>query len=129
MRISALAILFCTFAATLASPVSSSNDLASISKRCCILCDNLYARCGSNDKREAVETEEEALFGPTKRCCLNCDNPNVRYKRDETLAQWPSKRCCILCDNSYARCGSNDKRDVVESLEDAVVSCEDSLSL
>lgn len=31
-------------------------------KRCCILCENPYARCGSKDKREAVGTLEEALF-------------------------------------------------------------------
>ncbi|OJI85314.1 hypothetical protein ASPTUDRAFT_41516 [Aspergillus tubingensis CBS 134.48] len=56
----------------LASPVGSNQD-SSIAKRCCILCDNPYARCGANDKREAVQTEEEVFQGPEKRCCVNCD--------------------------------------------------------
>lgn len=46
---------------------------SSIAKRCCILCDNPYARCGANDKREAVQTEEEVFHGQAKRCCVNCD--------------------------------------------------------
>lgn len=32
-------------------------------KRCCINCDNPYAQCRSMDKREAVATLEDALFG------------------------------------------------------------------
>ncbi|KAE8378988.1 hypothetical protein BDV26DRAFT_291704 [Aspergillus bertholletiae] len=134
MRFSAVGIL-CSLLVlpSFASPVEtrnptslaagpSSNNLTWISKRCCILCDNPYARCGANDKREAVETEEEALFGPEKRCCINCDNPNARCKRHETPAQWPEKRCCILCDNPYARCGSKDaeKREVVDTLQEAI---------
>ncbi|KAB8260956.1 hypothetical protein BDV32DRAFT_148830 [Aspergillus pseudonomiae] len=97
-----------------ASPVETRNptSLAAdtsgneswIGKRCCILFDNPYARCGANDKREAVETEEEALFGPEKRCCILCNSPNARCKRGETPAQWPEKRCCINYDNPYARC-------------------------
>ncbi|KAJ5682330.1 hypothetical protein N7462_005495 [Penicillium macrosclerotiorum] len=75
-------------------------------------------RCGSNDKREVVETEAEAIFGLAKRCCVNCDVN--RCKRDETPTAWPAKRCCILCDNPYARCGAKDKREAVETLEEAV---------
>ncbi|KAB2573624.1 hypothetical protein DBV05_g7710 [Lasiodiplodia theobromae] len=114
-------------AATLgqASPIEPqspnvSNDLFWLSKRCCILCDNPYARCGSNDKREAVESEDDALFGPTKRCCINCDNRDLLCKRDEVPATWPAKRCCILCDNPYARCGGKDKREPVDSLDEAL---------
>ncbi|PYI34366.1 hypothetical protein BP00DRAFT_454713 [Aspergillus indologenus CBS 114.80] len=121
MRLSnVLALLSLAVLPAFASPVESNNQESSISKRCCILCDNPYARCGANDKREAVETEEEALFGPVaKRCCVNCDVN--RCKRDEEPVAWPAKRCCILCDNPYANCLTNDKREAVETLEEAVV--------
>ncbi|RAH39811.1 uncharacterized protein BO95DRAFT_519211 [Aspergillus brunneoviolaceus CBS 621.78] len=113
-----LALLSLAVLPAFASPVDN-NQRFSISKRCCILCDNPYARCGANDKREAVETEEEALFGPVaKRCCVNCDVN--RCKRDEEPVAWPAKRCCILCDNPYASCLTNDKREAVETLEEAV---------
>ncbi|GKZ64006.1 hypothetical protein AnigIFM50267_000298 [Aspergillus niger] len=73
MRLSSI-ITFLSLAvlpATLASPID--NQESSIAKRCCILCDNPYARCGANDKREAVQTEEEVFHGQVKRCCVNCD--------------------------------------------------------
>ncbi|RAH85839.1 hypothetical protein BO86DRAFT_437108 [Aspergillus japonicus CBS 114.51] len=121
MRLSnVLALLSLAVLPAFASPVESNNQEPSISKRCCILCDNPYARCGANDKREAVETEAEALFGPVaKRCCVNCDVN--RCKRDEEPVAWPAKRCCILCDNPYASCLTNDKREAVETLEEAVM--------
>ncbi|KAJ5414674.1 hypothetical protein N7509_001301 [Penicillium cosmopolitanum] len=130
MHFSAIAILCSVFAlSSTASPVVSSSvnftnevfekrqaveteyeALFKTAKRCCINCDNPYARCGAseNGKREAVETEQEALFGTVKR-------------GDTAGApQWPTKRCCILCDNRYARCSSSDKRDFVSTLEEAV---------
>ncbi|KAL0253282.1 hypothetical protein SLS55_010254 [Diplodia seriata] len=101
-------------------------------KRFCILCDNPYARCGSNaaavEKREAVETEEEALFGPevlTKRCCVDCDNN--RCTRDVVpVRQWPEKRCCVNCDNPYARCvsGEKEKREAMGTLGEALFGVE-----
>ncbi|KAJ5220698.1 uncharacterized protein N7469_009585 [Penicillium citrinum] len=68
--------------------------------------DNPYARCGSNDKRDAVESEHEPLF--------------ETVKRDDYPSLWPSKRCCILCENPHARCGLSVKRDAVSSLTEAV---------
>ncbi|KAK7696896.1 hypothetical protein SLS64_014100 [Diaporthe eres] len=127
---------------TLAQPTESASanlqardldDFRGLSKRCCINCDNPYATCNPNDKREAVETEGEAIFGTEKRCCINCMNPcsNCSGKgpggstcgtkrRDEDHAEWPAKRCCILCDNPYAHCRYMDKREAVETLEDAL---------
>ncbi|KAF5012032.1 hypothetical protein FDECE_1891 [Fusarium decemcellulare] len=125
----------------LASPGEASSGLQArdghdfrwLSKRCCINCDNPYARCGSKDKREAVESEGEAVFGTEKRCCINCMNPCSNCsgkgpggstchssKRSEGVSQWPSKRCCILCDNPYARRGAKDKREAVDTLQDAL---------
>ncbi|KAK0624494.1 hypothetical protein DIS24_g11161 [Lasiodiplodia hormozganensis] len=87
-------------------PRNVSNDLFWLSKRCCILCDNPYARCGEKDKREPVDSLGEALFGPVKR--------------DEAAPSGLIKRCCILCDNPHVRCGSNDKREAVNTLEEAL---------
>ncbi|OJJ61847.1 hypothetical protein ASPSYDRAFT_27509 [Aspergillus sydowii CBS 593.65] len=132
MRFSTFGILFSLLVLPgLATPVEATDasslvarvnkaDAEFITKRCCINCHNPYASCLNNDKREAVATEEEALFGPQKRCCINCDNPNARCKRDEIPANWPSKRCCINCDNPYASCLTNNKREAVDSLEEAV---------
>ncbi|RSL83847.1 hypothetical protein BHE90_012758 [Fusarium euwallaceae] len=124
-----------------ATPVNSDklearneHDFRWLSKRCCINCDNPYARCDGRSKREAVETEGEALFGNEKRCCINCMNPcancsgkgpggstcHSNKRRDEGVSQWPAKRCCINCDNPYARCSVMDKREAVATLEDAL---------
>ncbi|PLB47376.1 hypothetical protein P170DRAFT_439054 [Aspergillus steynii IBT 23096] len=64
---------------SIASPMPApAENSALMSKRCCILCDNPYARCGSNDKREAFETEEGAISGLGKRCSINSMNPAFR---------------------------------------------------
>ncbi|KAI8151202.1 hypothetical protein K4K49_003026 [Colletotrichum sp. SAR 10_70] len=131
-----------TLTSALASPMEPAsanlqardqNDFRWLSKRCCINCDNPYASCNPNDKREAVETEGDAIFGTEKRCCINCMNPcsNCSGKgpggqtcgskrRDEGHAEWPAKRCCINCDNPYAQCRSMDRREAFGTLEDAL---------
>ncbi|RMJ18088.1 hypothetical protein CDV36_002227 [Fusarium kuroshium] len=117
-----------------ANALTQSQQFRWLSKRCCINCDNPYARCDGHGKREAVETEGEALFGNEKRCCINCMNPCINCsgkgpggstchsnkRRDEGVSQWPAKRCCINCDNTYARCSVKDKREAVDTLEDAL---------
>lgn len=58
--------------------------------------------------------------------CSNCSGKGPggstcgTKRRDEGHAEWPAKRCCILCDNPYAQCRSMDKREAVETLEDAL---------
>ncbi|KAH8759964.1 hypothetical protein F5883DRAFT_524874 [Diaporthe sp. PMI_573] len=142
MKFFSAAVLGLIASTTLAQPAESisanlqardTDDFRWLSKRCCINCDNPYVTCNPNDKREAVETEGDALFGNEKRCCISCMNPCINCsgkgpggstcgtkRRDEDHTEWPAKRCCINCDNSYARCRSMDKREAVATLEDAL---------
>ncbi|KAJ0120969.1 hypothetical protein J7T55_015708 [Diaporthe amygdali] len=111
--------------AALANPTESTStnlqardqdDFRWLSKRCCINCDNPYATCNPNDKREAVKTEGDAIFVVRVTGGITCGTK----RRNEDNAEWPAKRCCINCDNPYAQCRYMDKREAVETLEDAL---------